>query len=252
MSGCVDVEIGRKSSQIALPLFAAFGKILRRVRLQVMLSPSLILPKIHAMKSFFAMIFAIATIVACTEPTGPSNLPILGERDLSPKGDTIYHTIPDFAFVNQDSQLVTNATFEGKAYVADFFFIACPTICPKTSKQMLRIHDRFLSEPQLLLLAHTVAPKYDTVAALARYAKGLGVTSQKWHFVTGDKAQIYGIADDYFSIAMEDAEAPGGFDHSGRLILVDKHRHIRSFCDGTDPEDVDRFMMDIESLLNEK
>lgn len=204
------------------------------------------------MKQILILLAALAMLSGCQPNLGPDKLPILGNREAGPNGDTIYHTIPDFSFVNQDSQVVNNATFAGKAYVADFFFIACPTICPKTAKQMLRIHDEFKDNPNLLLLAHSVAPKYDTVAALHRYATNLGVTSEKWHFVTGQQEAIYGIADDYFSVAMEDPDAPGGFDHSGRLILVDKNRHIRSFCDGTDPEDVDRFMKDIEKLLNEK
>ncbi len=45
---------------------------------------------------------------------------------------------------------------------------------------------------------------------------------------------------------------PGGFDHSGRLILVDTKGRIRSYCDGTDEQDVDRFMQDIELLLDEE
>jgi protein SCO1 len=203
--------------------------------------------KILAYFFFLGMAF-----MGCQTNFEPQTLPILGNRDVSDSGDTIYHEIPDFSFIDQDSQVVNNATFAGKAYVADFFFIACPTICPKTAKQMLRIYDQFKTEPNLLLLAHTVAPKYDTVAALNRYARNLGVESSKWHFVTGEQATIYDIAGAYFSIAQEDPTAPGGFDHSGRLILVDKNRHVRSFCNGTEPEDVDRFMKDIEKLLNEK
>ncbi len=199
---------------------------------------------------FFGLLASI--VFACQPNFEPTTLPILGNRDVDANGDTIYHQIRDFSFVNQDSQIVTNATFAGKSYVADFFFIACPTICPKTAKQMLRIHDHFKTDSNLLLLAHTVAPKYDTVAALNRYARNLGVESSKWHFVTGKQTTIYEIAKDYFSVALEDASAPGGFDHSGRLILVDKNRHVRSFCDGTDPVDVDRFIKDIEKLLNEK
>ena len=199
---------------------------------------------------YIALIAFLAALTAGCEVT-PRALPILGERDVV-NGDTVYHTIPDFRFVDQDSQEVTNATFAGKAYVADFFFISCPTICPKTTRQMLRIYEKFQHDDRLLMLAHTVDPKRDSVTALARYAHNLEVKSAKWHFVTGDQDKIYEIADDYFSIAMEDPEAPGGYDHSGRLILIDKNRHIRSFCDGTDPADVDRFMKDIETLLNEK
>lgn len=177
-------------------------------------------------------------------------LPVLGQRDVV-NGDTVYHTIPDFEFINQDSQTVTNATFNGRVYVADFFFISCPTICPKVKQQMLRIYERFRDEPRLMLLSHTIDVKHDTVPRLRQYAENLGVSSDRWHFVTGDKRAIYDIADDYFSIAIEDPDAPGGFDHSGRLILVDDQRHVRAFCNGTEAEEVDRFMEDIALLLKE-
>jgi hypothetical protein len=35
------------------------------------------------------------------------------------------------------------------------------------------------------------------------------------------------------------------------LILVDTKRHVRAFCDGTDPKSVDQFMKDVERLLKE-
>ncbi len=182
---------------------------------------------------------------------GPKVLPIIGPHDIDPvSGDTVsLHQIPDFSFVNQDSQVVKNATFEGKAYVADFFFVSCPTICPKVAQQMLRLYERYEQDDRLLLLSHTIDTKHDTIPRLKKYAAGLGVQAPKWHFVTGDKSTIYKIANDYMSIALENADAPGGFDHSGYLILVDKNRHIRSYCNGTDPKDVDRFMRDVDWLL---
>ena len=150
-------------------------------------------------------------------PPKKEKLPILGNKEIV-DGKTIYHTIPDFTFIDQDSNIITNETFKDKIYVVDFFFISCPTICPKTAKQMLRIYERFKDDDRVVLLAHTVDPKRDTVAALRRYARNLGVSTDKWHFVTGDKYEIYDIADDYFSIALEDPDAPGGFDHSGNFV----------------------------------
>ena len=186
---------------------------------------------------------------------GSSNktLPIIGERlGLTATGDTIYPTIPHFSFINQNGDTVTNADFEEKIYVVDFFFTHCPTICPKVTAQMLRVHDRFKDSSAVLLLSHSIDPKNDTIGRLKEYAGKLGVVAPKWQFVTGIKDSIYSIADDYFSIAKENPNAPGGFDHSGRLILVDKKRHVRSFCDGTDAKDVDRFMGDVQTLLWER
>lgn len=203
------------------------------------------------MKQFlFAGLAILLISTGCSIPGSNDVLPILGERDVV-NGDTVYHTIPDFSFIDQDGQVVNNETFAGKAYVADFFFVSCPTICPKVSKQMKRLHDRFADEDKFLLLAHTIDPVRDTVGRLRVYAEALGVKSSKWHFVTGEKDELYAIADDYFSIAIENPDAPGGFDHSGRIILVDPQRRVRSFCDGTDPESVDKFMKDIEILLKE-
>ena len=202
------------------------------------------------LKNSFLLFGAALLLVGCNLNRTPEALPILGNSEIV-NGDTIYHQVRDFSFINQDSQEVNNATFEGKAYVVDFFFISCPTICPMVNKQMLRVYDRFKDDDRLLLLAHSIDTKHDTIPRLKQFAQNLGVSNDKWIFVTGIKDSIYSIANDYFSIAIEDPAAPGGFDHSGRLILVDKNRHVRSFCDGTDPESVDRFMKDIEVLLKE-
>ena len=185
---------------------------------------------------------------ACEQ--APKSLPILGNKE-EVDGEVVYHEIPDFAFINQDSMEVTNATFAGKAYISDHFFISCPTICPKLSKSMLRIHDKFKNEDDLLLISHSIDTKYDTIPRLKKYAEGLGVQAEKWHFVTGEKQEIMDIAEDYFNVAMEDSEAPGGYNHSGRLVLVDENRRIRAFCDGTDDKSVDKFMKDIFVLLEE-
>jgi protein SCO1 len=197
--------------------------------------------------SLFAQLLA-----SCVQTTNDRPLPILGERDITPEGDTIYPTIPDFQFINQDSQIVNNATFAGKAYVVDFFFIHCPTICPKVKANGLRVYNKFKENDGLLMLSHSIDIRNDTVAALKHHAEKLGISSKKWHMVTGDHDALYAIANNYFSVAKEDPSAPGGFDHSGRLILVDKNRHVRSFCDGTNAESVDRFMLDIQKLLKEK
>ncbi|HQU59568.1 MAG: SCO family protein [Phaeodactylibacter sp.] len=197
----------------------------------------------------YFLLFAIAAALAsCGAGEQQQALPILGNPQFN-GADTIYHQIPDFAFVDQDSNLITNATFDGKVYVADFFFTSCPTICPKVKKQMLRLYDKYQDDGRLKFLSYSIDPKRDTVGRLNVYAKNLGVSADRWHFVTGDKDKTYELAEDYLSIAREDPNAPGGFDHSGWLLLVDKNRHIRSFCDGTNPEKVDQFMKDIDWLL---
>lgn len=178
-------------------------------------------------------------------------LPIFGEREVV-NGDTVYHTIAPFQFVNQDSMIVTNETFKDKIYVADFFFTSCRTICPKMKTQMLRVYDSIQNDPEVMILSHTIDPEYDTVALLRDFAERLGVESKKWHFVTGEKDSIYDIAQtSYFATAMEDKSEPDGFIHSGAFLLIDKNRQIRGKYDGTVEADVNRLLKDIQKLKRE-
>ncbi|GAA4302825.1 SCO family protein [Nibribacter koreensis] len=194
------------------------------------------------------------------KPEEAKKLPILGSRepkvtmvDGTPKVDTVYHSIPDFAFFNQDSQRVTQETVAGKIYVADFFFTSCPSICPKMKSQMLRVYEKYKDNPNVILLSHSIDPTHDTVAVLKEYAERLGVDSKKWHFLTGDKDTILDMAQKhYMTSALEDKNAPGGFAHSGAFLLVDGQRHIRGHYDGTMAPDVDKLMKDIDLLLQEE
>lgn len=209
------------------------------------------LPCGHSVKEYSTVFFLFAlALTACTEKK-ESPLPIYGEREVSGK-DTVYHTIADFSFLDQDSIEVTNNTFQGKIYVADFFFTSCRTICPIMKTQMLRVYDSIQNDPDVLLLSHTIDPEYDTVGLLHEYAKRLGVNSAKWHFVTGEKDKIYKLAQtSYFSTALEDKGEPDGFIHSGAFLLIDTERRIRGKYDGTKEEDVNRLLADIRRLKNE-
>jgi protein SCO1/2 len=208
---------------------------------------------------FFSLIVMAMLITSCQQNMTEERLPYLGRREITPvtengsvRNDTIYHSIADFTFVDQDSDIINNETFRNKIYVADFFFTTCPTICPIMKAQMLRIYEAFRDNPRVMLLSHTIDPEYDTVALLHDYAEKLGVTSEKWHFVTGRKEDIYDIGQNsYMVTSMEDENEPGGYIHSGAFILVDWDRHIRGLYDGTDEKEVNRLMKDIPRLLKE-
>lgn len=193
---------------------------------------------------------AILTLGAC-QPENTAPLPILGHVNITESGDTIYHTIPTFSFVNQDSSAVTSADMSEYVYISDFFFISCPSICPKVKQQMLRVYKKYQDHPRVKMLSHTIDPKRDTPERLKKYAQKLDVNTDKWIFLTGDKATLFDMADKYFVSALEDPSAPGGFDHSGKIILVDTHSHVRAFAEGTDPDDVTDFLKDIDRLLAE-
>ncbi|HEY5690272.1 MAG TPA: SCO family protein [Cyclobacteriaceae bacterium] len=191
----------------------------------------------------------VILLFSCSSKEKP--LPIFGQRELV-DSDTVYHTIAKFQFVDQDSAIITNDTFKDQIYVSDFFFTSCRTICPIMKTQMLRVYEQTKDLLDVKLLSHSIDPEYDTVALLHDFARKLGVSSDRWHFVTGVKDSIYKIAQtSYFATAMEDKTEPEGFIHSGAFLLIDKEQRIRGKYDGTKEDDVNRLLVDIKRLRKE-
>jgi protein SCO1/2 len=202
-------------------------------------------------KTFFPISYFVFFSILASCSNEEKKLPILGNRDIV-NGDTIFHTVPDIQLTDQDSNMMRISEQGEKIFISDFFFTSCPSICPKVTKQMQRIYERYKDDDRVLLISHTIDQKYDSVTVLNRYAKNLGVDTERWKFVTGEKDSIFHLADEYFVSAVVDPSVPGGFDHSGRIILLDKNRHVRGFAEGTDPESVTNFFKTIDQLLTQE
>ena len=50
-----------------------------------------------------------------------------------------YHTIANFSFTNQNGKIINQKNYDGKIYVADFFFTTCGSICPKMTTNLVEI-----------------------------------------------------------------------------------------------------------------
>ncbi len=206
-----------------------------------------------------AVVIMTLGIVCSSCQSEQKKLPIIGERDVIEKIvdgktiiDTIYPTIPSFQFLNQDSIIITDKFFDNKIYIANFFFTHCPSICPTMQRNMLEVYKKYKNDERISFLSHSIDFKYDQPAVLKKYATNLGVDNDQWQFVTGTKADIYGISANYLVFTNEDSDVPGGYDHSGFLVLVDQNKHIRGTYDGTNQEHIQQLMDDIEILFKEK
>ncbi len=186
-------------------------------------------------------------------------LPVFHPRQLDPRlvdpavrNTAGEHRISDFSLVDQRGDTITLADLEGRIIVADFFFTTCPTICPKMTRQMARVQDAFSSDASVVLLSHSVTPELDSVPVLAAYGELHGIDPQRWHLLTGPRAQIYALARrSYFACLDEGDGGPQDFVHTENLVLVDPQQRIRGFYDGTSPKETDRLIADLRRLLKE-
>ncbi|MEM8521142.1 SCO family protein [Flavobacterium sp. PL12] len=186
-------------------------------------------------------------------------LPIFNPSDVNPElvDSTVqykskYHTIADFSFVNQNGKTITQKDYEGKIYVADFFFTTCPTICPKMTANLSQIQTAFANNPKVKLLSHTVFPETDSVPVLKKYAIEHKVDDSKWNLVTGDKKEIYTMArKSYLAVKLGKPSELYDMVHTENFILVDTKKRVRGFYDGTNKEDMKRLIEDITFLASE-
>jgi len=211
------------------------------------------------MKNILFFTFALVLFQSCTN-NSDERLPILGNREPVERIvdgktiiDTIYQTIPPFSYFNQDSVAVSDKDFNGKIYVADFFFTSCTSICPIMHRNMLDIYKEFKDNPNVKLLSHSIDIKYDLPSRLKSYAGKLGVEGNQWEFVHGSRDSIFNIAaKSYLVSAFEDSSDPQGLVHQGWFILVDTKKQLRGAYDGTKADQVKKLMDDMKKLLKEE
>ncbi|MGV9002427.1 SCO family protein [Flavobacterium sp.] len=210
-------------------------------------------------KLFFLGLFIFSAIVISLFYTAlkpKKNLPIYNPSDVNPElvDSTVqyiskYHTISDFKFTNQNGKIITQKDYEGKIYVADFFFTTCQSICPKMTANMVDVQKSILNNPKVMLLSHTVMPDVDSVSVLKKYAVEKGVIDDKWNLVTGDKKDIYSMArKSYLAVKLGKPDELYDMVHTENFVLVDSKRRVRGFYDGTNPDEVKKLIEDIQWL----
>ncbi len=163
-----------------------------------------------------------------------------------------FHRIADFSLTNQNGKTISHQDYKGKIYVADFFFTTCPTICIAMTDNLIKVQEEIKNNPNIMLLSHSVTPKIDSVPQLKKYALEKGVIDSKWHLVTGNKKEIYELARKSYLAVKDDGDA-GPFDmiHTENFILIDPDRRIRGFYDGTDRDEINRLLDEIDMLIQE-
>lgn len=186
-------------------------------------------------------------------------LPIYNPRDVNPElvDSTVQHLgynhkIADFAFTNQNGKIISQKDYEGKIYVADFFFTTCPTICPKMTDNMVWLQNEIKNNEKVKLLSFSVTPDIDSVPVLKKYAIEKGVLDSKWNLLTGDKKDIYYLARKSFLVVKTGSpEEMYDMVHTENFVLVDQKNRIRGFYDGTNLEEVKQLLEDINFLCQE-
>lgn len=187
-----------------------------------------------------------------------SELPVFNPSDFNPElvdislqDEVKNHSVADFELLNQNSKTITQKDYDGKIYVADFFFTRCPSICPIMTNNMEKLQNTFLDEANVMFLSLSVTPELDSIPILKEYAQKHGAIDGKWNITTGEKKHIYNLArKSYFAVVNDGDGGLQDFIHTPNFILVDEQKQIRGVYDGTKNEEIERLKTDIKILAN--
>lgn len=199
-------------------------------------------------------------MASCGSKQKVSQLPYYNTPDFTPHflsaGEAqqkITHTIADFSCTNQQGKTITQKDIEGKIHVANFFFTACGSICPKMMSNLKTVYDHFKVDTGIAFLSFSVTPWRDSVERLRNYAANSGISFSNWHLLTGNNADIYKLARTAY-FAEEDfgfSKDSSQFLHTEHILLIDKSKKIRGIYNGTLELETEQLAKDIAVLKGE-
>ena len=179
----------------------------------------------------------------------PSFDPIFLNHDDSVE-KLVSHKIEDFVLINERGNYFGSKNLQGTIHVANFIFTSCTHICPKMTTNMVEVERKFKNNSDVNLVSFTVTPWLDSPDVLKRYKEEFTLNSKNWHFLTGEKNEIYTLArKSYF--AEEEigfTKDSADFLHTEHFLLVDKNFRIRGIYNGTLSLEMEQLIKDIDIL----
>lgn len=153
------------------------------------------------------------------------------------------YQIPDFAFTNQDNELINRDSLLGKIWVAAFVDFEDPNL-PKITERLLIPNFKFRMEPDISIICFDPNGYSDTSAVKAYVTQNLRYANNKtkWQFLQGDSAAMVSFVRNGFLIQDLKNEAV--------FRVVDEGGHIRGLYGNTEYH-FENLMEDI-AILNKK
>jgi len=171
----------------------------------------------------------------------------------STKVPPVGYVLP-FRFITQDGKFFTDKDVTNKVYVAEYFFTTCKGICPRLNNNMRLVYNHYKNESDFFILSHTCNPETDSASRLKHYADSLGVSTNRWIFLTGRKDSLYYQA--RLSYHIDDPKnnltsIEDDFLHTQFFALVNKKGEVKKIYDGLKQSEVEQMITDIGKLLKE-
>ena len=171
-----------------------------------------------------ALLGLLGGVWAARSPRGP--LPRQPRRHLT-----------DFTLIDRTGRIVTRADLTNQWLIVNCVFTTCSLSCRAVSDRMAELQGLVAAQPDVRLVSLTVDPRTDTPPVLARFAERYRADTNRWLFLTGEKAGLYYLLRTSFLTPANELAGivPGGFTDTDRIFLVDARGEVCEVFDGLKP-----------------
>ncbi|HEX4460954.1 MAG TPA: SCO family protein [Polyangia bacterium] len=157
--------------------------------------------------------------------------------------------VPDFAYRDQSGQRVTRDGLLGHAWVADFIFTSCTSVCPVLSAQMVLLQ-RAVPSPDARFVSFSVDPERDTPAVVAAYAARWHADGKRWHLLVTDGKTLPALAVAMKMKVQRSEDEADTLVHSSRMQVVDASGWVRAVYDSSDAAAMTKLAADLNRLTS--
>jgi len=193
------------------------------------------------------LLFSLATFVS---------VGALALRDPGP-APPVLAQVPAFSLVDQRSSTVTPESFRGRPWIVDFFFVSCPTACPRLAARMAALQ-RVIAARDLpvRLVSISVDPENDTPTRLSEYAARFGADPARWSFLTGSSGALQRAFVGAWESSCIEPAPRGSVDvatimHGEWFVLVDGEGRVRGFYDSREQRQLDLLLADAQRVFRD-
>lgn len=169
--------------------------------------------------------------------------------------DTIYHVIEDFKLVNQNTDTISLANYEGKVIVLNLLYTNGKGSGIDFPNKAMGVFSSVYEKNRMVhLVGLTIDPVYDKPAVLAQYGKQIGANPQKWDLLTGDSSQVSSLIKNGLLLDAHKSIVDGAtkFTFTNMFVLIDSHHRIRGYYDATNQEALAKLDDEIKVLIAEE
>ncbi len=162
---------------------------------------------------------------------------------------------PSFSLENLEGEEVSLEDLEGKVKVVEFIFTNCPDICPMTTVQLVTIQEKLKQQQlfgkEVVFVAITFDPEFDTVEVLKQYVEGHGMDPSGWVVLRGTEEATHKVARDYGILVQKIGNSQFLHKSEDALILIDRSNTIRKKYDMGNGMPTEEVQKDILGLVKE-